>query len=177
MPTSSSPHATTSTRPLRDSLGVATATQPTGNEVSPAYAAARLGGGLAVSATRAVASAVTAPLGLVAVAEGLQESFETGNNKPLYQALQAYIDGPNYVTDPIVFAVDDVLPEPIGGDPQTNPALMNGSQISQLRGNVLLAPRDAVRSVVAGALNVDPVTGNELPAAGAQRMNNRTADG
>ena len=158
---------------VRDSLGVGPATQPTGNQVSPAYAAARLGGGLAVSATRAAQSAVTAPLGLVAVAEGVQASFETGNNKPLYLALQAYIDGPNYVTDPIVFAVDDVLPQPVGGDPQTKPALMNGSQISQLRGNVLLAPRDAVRSVVAGALNVDPVTG-QAPAPAAT-LTNRTA--
>ena len=44
----------------------------------------------------------------LAVAQGVQTSFDTGNNKPLYKALQAYIDGPNYVTDPIVFAVDDV---------------------------------------------------------------------
>ena len=77
--------------------------------------------------------------------------------------MQAYIDGPNYVTDPIVFAVDDVLPQPIGGDPQTDPALMNGSEISRLRGNVLLAPRDAVRNVVAGALDVNPVTGDNVP--------------
>jgi hypothetical protein len=150
---------------LRDSLRVGTATQPEGNQVSPAYAAARLGGGLAVSAQRAVTSAITAPLGLVAVAEGLQESFETGDNTNLYRALQAYIDAPNYVTDPIVFAVDDVLPQPIGGDTHTNPAEMNGSEISRLRGNVLLAPRDAVRNLVAGNLGVDPVTGADLPPA------------
>lgn len=105
-----------------------------------------------MSGVRGVQSAVTAPLGLVAVAQGLQQSFN-GNNKPLYQALQAYIDAPNYVTDPIVFAVDDVLPKAAGGsDPQTDPASMNGSEISRLRGNVLLAPRDAVRTVVAGSL-------------------------
>ncbi len=159
---------------IRDSLGVGTATQPAGNEVSPTYAAARLGGGLAVSAQRAVTSAVTAPLGLVAVAEGLQQSFE-GNNKPLYTALQAYIDGPNYVTDPIVFAADDVLPQPVGGDTQTNPALMNGSEISRLRGNVLLAPRDAVRNVVAGALNVNPVTGDNLPPVSTTQLNKAAA--
>jgi hypothetical protein len=155
---------------LRDSLGVGAATQPAGNEVSPTYAAARLGAGLAVSGVRAAQSAVTAPLGLVAVAQGVQTSFDTGNNKPLYQALQAYIDGPNYVTDPIVFAVDDVLPQPVGGDPQTNPALMSGSEISQLRGNVLLAPRDAVRKLVAGPLGVDPVTGNPVPAASTMQL-------
>jgi hypothetical protein len=144
---------------ISDSFGLGMS--PDIDDEGPVYAAARLGGGLAVSATRAVQSAVTAPLGLVAVAEGLQESFETGDNTNLYRALQAYIDGPNYVTDPIVFAVDDVLPQPIGSDPQINPALMNGSEISRLRGNVLLAPRDAVRNLVAGNLGVDPVTGNE----------------
>jgi hypothetical protein len=155
---------------IRDSLGVGTATQPTGNEVSPAYAAARIGGGLAVSAQRAVTSAVTAPLGLVAVAEGLQESLSTGDNTNLYLALQAYIDAPNYVTDPIVFAADDVTPAPVGGDPQTNPALMNGSEISRLRGNVLLAPRDAVRNLVAGNLGVDPVTGADVNNVGARSL-------
>lgn len=158
---------------LRDALRVGSATQPTGNEVSPAYAGARLGAGFAVSAQRAVTSAVTAPLGLVAVAQGVQQSFE-GNNKPLYQALQAYIDAPNYITDPIVFAADDVLPQPVGGDPETNPAQMNGSEISRLRGNVLLAPRDAVRNAVAGALNVNPVTGDNLPATSATTLS-RTA--
>jgi hypothetical protein len=155
---------------IRDSLGVGTATQPTGNEVSPAYAAARIGGGLAVSAQRAVTSAVTAPLGLVAVAEGLQESLETGNNTNLYLALQAYIDAPNYVTDPIVFAADDVTPAPIGGDPETNPAEMNGSEITRFRGNVLLAPRDAVRNLVAGNLGVDPVTGADVNNVGARSL-------
>jgi hypothetical protein len=132
---------------LRDSLRVETATQPAGNEVSPTYARARIGGGVAVSAQRAVTSAFTAPLGLVAVADGLQKSLNGDGNTDLYLALQAYIDAPNYVTDPIVFAADDVLPQPIGGDPQANPAQMNGSEVSRLRGNVLLAPRDAVRNL------------------------------
>ncbi len=144
--------------------------QPAGNEVSPVYAAARLGAGFAVSGVRTAQSAVTAPLGLVAVAQGLQTSFDTGNNKPLYLALKAYIDGPNYVTDPIVFAADDVLPKPVGGDPVTDPANMNQSAITRLRGNVLLAPRDAVRNVVAGNLGVDPVTGNETASVSTTQL-------
>lgn len=145
---------------IADALGVGPATQPAGNEVSPTYAAARLGAGFAVSGVRAAQSAVTAPLGLVAVAQGLQKSLDGGGNTDLYLALQAYIDGPNYVTDPIVFAADDALPTAAGGgDTETNPAKMNGSEISKLRANVLLAPRDNVRSVVAGALGVDPVAG------------------
>jgi hypothetical protein len=123
-----------------------------------------------VSGLRATQSAVTAPLGLVAVAQGPQKSLDGGGNKDLYLALQAYIDGPNYVTDPIVFAADDVLPQPVGGDTETDPAKMNGSQISQLRGNVLLAPRDSVRKVVAGALGVDPVTGNALTNASTKQL-------
>jgi hypothetical protein len=158
---------------ISDSLRLGTS--PDVDDEGPVYAAARLGSGLAVSATRAAQSAVTAPLGLVAVAEGLQESFETGDNTNLYRALQAYIDGPNYVTDPLVFAVDDVLPQPVGGDTETNPAEMDGSEISRLRGNVLLAPRDAVRNLVAGNLGVDPVTGADLPASSSTTQLSRTA--
>jgi hypothetical protein len=151
--------------------------QPDGNEVSPVYAASRLGAGFALSGVRAAQSAVTAPLGLVAVAEGLQKSLNGDGNTDLYLALQAYIDGPNYVTDPIVFAADDVLPQPIGGDPQTNPAQMNGSQISRLRGNVLLAPRDAVRNLVAGNLGVDPIDGDPVTtSASARQVNTAAAD-
>jgi hypothetical protein len=158
---------------IADSLGAETA-QPAGNAVSPTYAVARLGGGLAVSGLRAAQSAVTAPLGLVAVAQGLQKSLDGGGNKDLYLALQAYIDGPNYVTDPIVFAADDVQPQPAGGDTETDPAKMNGSEISQLCGNVLLGPRDNVRKVVAGALGVDPVTGNAPTNASTMQLSKTT---
>jgi hypothetical protein len=150
--------------------------QPAGNEVSPTYAAARLGAGLAVSGVRAAQSAVTAPLGLVAVAEGLQESLNTGDNTNLYLALQAYIDGPNYVTDPIVFAADDVAPKPVGGDPVTDPANMNQSEITRLRGNVLLAPRDAVRNLVAGNLGVDPVDGHDVTSSSLLSTNQVQGD-
>jgi hypothetical protein len=127
-----------------------------------------------VSGLRAAQSAVTAPLGLVAVAHGLQKSLDGGGNKDLYLALQAYIDGPNYVTDPIVFAADDVQPQPAGGDTETDPAKMNGSEISQLCGNVLLGPRDNVRKVVAGALGVDPVTGNAPTNASTMQLSKTT---
>lgn len=163
---------------IRDSLGVGTASQPIGNEVSPVYAAARLGGGLAVSGLRAAQSAVTAPLGLVAVADGVQKSMNGQGNTALYKALQAYIDGPNYVTDPIVFAADDVTPTALGGgDPETDPTKMDNSEITRLRGNVLLAPRDAVRKAVAGNLGVDPVTGLPVPSTSTSlsRTTNATA--
>jgi hypothetical protein len=129
------------------------------------YAAARLGAGLAVSGVRAARSAVTAPLGLVAVAQGLQQSFETGNNTALYNALENYIDGPNYVLDPIVFAADDVVPGPVGSDPSDTPNNMGGSQISQFRANVLLGARDEVRGAVKGALGVDSVTNLGMSSA------------
>ncbi len=160
---------------LRDSLGVGTASQPAGNEVSPVYAATRLGGGLGVSALRAAQSAVTAPLGLVAVAEGLQKSLNGDGNTDLYLALQSYIDGPNYVTDPVVFAVDDVLPQPTGGDLETNPAKMHNSDVTRFRGNVLLAPRDAVRKSVAGALGVDPVDGEPVTNTSANQLSKTAA--
>ena len=119
------------------------------------YAASRLGAGFAVSGMRAAQSAVTAPLGLVAVAQAVQHSFETGDNEPLYSALEAYIDGPNYVIDPIVFAADDVVPAPVGSDPSTDPRNMGTSQISQFRANTLLGARDQVRAVVKSALGVN----------------------
>jgi hypothetical protein len=131
------------------------------------YDAARVGAGLGVSAMRAATTAVTAPLGLVAVAQGLQHSFQTGDNTALYSALEAYIDGPNYVTDPIVFAADDVLPSPVGSDPATDPREMGGSQISNFRADVLLGARDNVRKAVAGILDVDTVNNFSASSRGA----------
>ena len=125
------------------------------DDEGPIYAAARLGAGFAASGVRAARRAVTAPLGLAAVAEGLRQSFETGNNTALYNALEAYIDGPNYVVDPIVFAVDDVLPAPIGSDPSTIPNNMGTSEVSKFRANTLLGARDDVRGAVAGVLGVN----------------------
>ena len=51
--------------------------------------------------------------------------------------------------------------------------MMNGSEISRLRANVLLAPRDAVRNLVAGNLGVDPVTGNDVDAASQHQPSGR----
>jgi hypothetical protein len=147
---------------LADTLGVGTASQPAGNEVSAVYAAARLAGGFADSAVRTAGSVALAPLGLVAVVEGLQKSLASGDNTDLYLALQAYIDGPNYALDPIVFAVDDVLPQPVGGDTSTTPSQMTGSAVSDFRADVLLAPRDRIREAVAAPLGVDPVTGADV---------------
>ncbi|OBA87896.1 hypothetical protein A5662_25600 [Mycobacteriaceae bacterium 1482268.1] len=147
---------------VADALGVGNALDV--DDEGAVYAAARLGAGFAASGVRGATSAVSAPLGLVAVAQGLQKSLNGDGNKDLYLALQAYIDGANYVIDPIVFAADDVLPQPIGGDTETDPARMNGSEISRLRANVLLAPRDNVRKVVAGALGVEPIKGEPLPS-------------
>jgi hypothetical protein len=147
---------------LRDALGVAETPASNLFDDGVVYKASRIGFGLGESAVRGATSAVTAPLGLIAVAQGLQESFSTGDNTNLYLALQAYIDAPNYVTDPIVFAADDVSPAPVGGDPEKDPRLMNGSEITRLRGNVLLAPRDAVRNLVAGNLGVDPIDGHDV---------------
>lgn len=162
---------------VKDAIGDALIQGPLNvqDEISPVYAASRLGAGFALSGVRAAQSAVTAPLGLVAVAEGLQKSLNGDGNTDLYKALQAYIDGPNYVADPIVFAVDDVLPQPIGSDPVTDPTQMHNSEITRFRANVLLKPRDAIRNVVAGSLGVDPVTGNPVPAPSATLAANKAA--
>lgn len=116
---------------LLDTLGLSSAT--TDPETSTfndgvVYKASRLGFGLADSAFRTAESAAVAPLGLVAVAQGLQKSLNGGGNTDLYRALQAYIDAPNYVTDPVVFALDDVTPAPVGGDPETDPTKMDNAR-------------------------------------------------
>jgi len=152
---------------VADALGVGEL--PDVNDEGAIYAAARLGAGFAVSGVRAAQSAALAPVGLVAVAQGLQQSFETGDNTALYVALRQYIDAPNYVTDPVVFAVDDVLPQPVGSDPQTDPTKMNGSEVSRFRATALLGVRDQVRGAVAGALDVDP---NVVVATNAQTAKN-----
>ena len=148
---------------LRDTLGLSDTPSSDQFDDGVVYKASRLGFGLADSAVRAATSAATAPLGLVAVADGLQKSLDGQGNTELYLALQSYIDAPNYVTDPIVFAADDVTPAPVGGDPEKDPRFMDNSEITRLRGNVLLAPRDAVRKAVAGQLDVNPVTGAPNP--------------
>lgn len=104
-------------------------------------------------------------LGLLAIAAAI-----AGNdNEALYNVLEAYIDAPNYVTDPVVFAVDDVLPAPVGSDPETDPTKMNGSEVARFRANTLLGVRDQVRGAVAGALDVNP---NVVVASGAQATQN-----
>lgn len=130
-------------------------------------AATQLAEGFGQTAVRGATSAVAAPLGLVAVVDGLRKSFSGDGNSALYLALREYVDGPNYVIDPIVFSVDDVLPAPVGGDPEVDPRLMTNSEVTRFRANVLLAPRDQVREALAGALDVDPVTGTDIPAVQA----------
>lgn len=166
---------------LRDTLGVADTPSSGQFDDGLVYKTSRLGFGLADSAVRAATSAATAPLGLVAVADGVQKSMNGQGNTALYKALQSYIDAPNYIADPIVFAADDVTPAPVGGDQEKDPTQMDNSEITRLRGNILLAPRDAVRKAVAGNLGVDPVTGAPVPSTSsslsrttsAARTNNR----
>ena len=161
---------------IADSLGLGT--QPDVDDEGPVYAVARLGAGFAASGVRAASSAVTAPLGLVAVAQGLQQSLETGNNTALYTALEAYIDGPNYVVDPIVFAVDDVLPAPIGSDPSIDPTNMGTSEISKFRASTLLGARDQVRGAVKTVLDVpqSSVSARTLSTAGTNEAGSTKTD-
>lgn len=152
---------------LRDALGAGEEAQPTGNEVGPAYAAARLAGGFAESAVRTAVGLAGAPLGLVAIAEAVAN----GDEEALYVAVRQYIDAPLYVADPVIFAVDDVLPAPYGGDPETNPAAANSSTVTQFRADVLWRTTDNVRTAVAGALDVNPnLDQDDLTTVNADRQ-------
>ena len=159
-PTSSLPHETTSRKPSATALGLGN--RPTSTMKAPSTrgtARRRLRGVRRARSPKRCHRAARAR----GRRTGAADRVSTGNNKPLYQALQAYIDGPNYVTDPIVFAVDDVLPKRCRWQRSADRSGIDERKRDlAFRGNVLLAPRDAVRKVVAGALGVDPIDGGPV---------------
>jgi hypothetical protein len=119
--------------------------------------------GLAESAQRFAEALALAPLGVIPVAQGAITSLSGGSNKALYLALREYIDGPQYVIDPAIEGFARALTPPLGGtdgfpDQQTD----EDGQLMRFRNTVLLGARDSVRKTVAGALGVDPGTGDPV---------------
>jgi hypothetical protein len=114
------------------------ATSPVGDPVATAV---RLGEGISQSAVRLVQSSVAGLFGPLAAADALAHN----DRKALFGVIESYVDAPLYIADPTIFAIDDVLPKPIGEDPETDPTKMNGSAVSLFRANVLIPARDAVK--------------------------------
>ena len=71
---------------------------------------------LASPAQRLVTDTALGLLGPVAAAQALAN----GDNEGLYKVVESYVDAPLHIADPTIFAIDDVLPKPFGGDPSTN---------------------------------------------------------
>jgi hypothetical protein len=107
----------------------------------PVAAAVRLGEGISQSAVRLVQSGAAGLLGPLAAADALAHN----DREALFGVIESYVDAPLYIADPTIFAIDDVLPAPIGQDPSTKPTEMNGSVVTQFRANVLIPARDAIK--------------------------------
>uniref|UniRef100_UPI001E5FFA04 hypothetical protein n=1 Tax=Mycobacterium hubeiense TaxID=1867256 RepID=UPI001E5FFA04 len=159
---------------VRDTLGIGPETQPDGNEVTGIYLAARLAGGLAESGFRAASGAAMAPLGLLAIADALANQ----DNEALYVAIRQYIDAPLWAADPTIFAADDVLPEPWGGDPDNDPTSQGESAVTAFRNDVLWNGTRTVRTAVADVLGVDPdLDQGDLTSSAQSNASARLASG
>jgi hypothetical protein len=130
------------------------APSPVGN---PVLTATRLAQGLGESGERLLTDTALGLLGPVAAAQALAK----GDNEGLYKVVESYVDAPLHIADPTIFAIDDVLPKPFGGDPSTNPKAMNGSIVSNIRADVLIPARDAIKPGLKNVLGV-PTTANKV---------------
>jgi hypothetical protein len=146
---------------IKDALGVqpspnvfaasAVAPDPVGD---PVFTVTRLAKGLGESGERLLTDAALGLLGPVAAAQALAK----GDNEGLYKVVESYVDAPLHIADPTIFAIDDVLPKPFGGDPSTDPKAMNGSIVSNIRADVLIPARDAIKPGLKNVLGVPKPT-------------------
>jgi hypothetical protein len=82
-----------------------------------------------------------------------------GQNAAAQAILKEIVDGPQWAADPAIYAFDDLLPEPLGGDDANNPRQPDAdSAISQFRAAVLIAARDDVNEAIADSLGVGRAT-------------------
>jgi hypothetical protein len=133
----------------------------------PVLTATRLAQGLGESGQRFVTDTALGALGPIAAAQALVK----GDNQGLYNVVESYVDAPLHIADPTIFAIDDVLPKPIGGDPETDPTKMNGSLVSQIRANVLIPARDAIKPGLKNVLGVP----TPKPKAGVDKVEQSAA--
>ena len=126
---------------------------------------------LALSAQRTVTGLASAPVGLATTAIALAQ----GQSPAAQAILKEIVDGPQWAADPAIYALDDLLPTPLGGDAKNDPTQPDAdSAISQFRADVLIAARDDVNEAIADALGVGPATqpaGHEVsPTYAAARL-------
>jgi hypothetical protein len=130
-------------QPTTGIVAAAAVTNPVGD---PAFTVERLAQSFAESGGRLAQSSLQGLLGPIALAQAL------GDDEAVKAIMANYIDGPLYVADPTIFAVDAVLPAPYGQDPATDRRLGNTSDVLKFRANVLYTLREEVKS----ALGVQP---------------------
>ena len=148
---------------VRDALGVQPAAESFKTDLAsinlaadpvgdPVFTFTRLAEGLGESGERLAESTLKGLLGPIAAFQAIA----AGDNQALYDVIEAYIDAPLYIADPTIFAIDDVLPPPLGGDPATDPTEMHGSIVSNFRADTLIPARDAIKPSIKLALGLTP---------------------
>jgi hypothetical protein len=126
-----------------------------------------LAGGIGQSAVNLAESFVLTSQGLIPITEAIAAADQT-TNPELYGAIRNYIDGPLFVIDPTLAAINAVVPPPVGGGTgdfqQTS-----DSAIKAFRVQYLFGPTQAARDIFADALAVDdagvPIPGVSPSAA------------
>ncbi|MGV0745438.1 hypothetical protein [Mycolicibacterium sp. XJ870] len=101
--------------------------------------AIRLGEGFVGSGLRFGTGVVGLPVSLIATGVALIE----GDREQLAFLAGQFIDAPLWVADPTIFALRDVLPEPLGGA---------SGLVMQFRNTVLIPNRDNLRNFVQGVI-------------------------
>jgi hypothetical protein len=141
----------------------------------PVFTVSRLAQGLGFSAERLVESSLQGAAAPITAAQAIAGGAPV--NVVLKNVIDAAIDAPAYIADPTVFAIDDVLPAPIGSDPSRDKTDMSGSAVSQFRANVILKTRDAIKAPIDAALTSGggAVTANKTAVAGVNAASTTTS--
>src|SRR4051794_9431890 len=109
---------------------------------------------LGESGERLLGSLATAPTGLLAAAQ----AYAGGDEDVTYAILKNFIDGPLYVGDPLIYALDDLLPAPLGGDADNETTQRGDSLITQFRSDVLYQSRQEAGRALLDSLGLTTAT-------------------
>jgi hypothetical protein len=122
---------------------------------------AELATGLAGSGENFVVDTALGALTPLAVAQALVSS----NPEAALKAIAVnFVDAPLQIADPTIFALDNILSAPLGGDTSDDPARSQGSDILKFRVQVLYALREEIKQALGlpSALDADSSTANAV---------------
>jgi hypothetical protein len=121
-----------------------------------------LAGGIGQSAVNLAEIIVLTPADLSPITEAIAAADQT-TQRELYGAIRNYIDGPLFVIDPTLAAINSVVPPPVGGGTgdfqQTSDSAIKAFRMQYLSGTA-----KAARDIFADALAVDDA-GVPIPGA------------